>query len=578
MTSETSLNPTSIEEIARNALAESAGTVADSVPSQLVRAIAHGEGVRAEVAAAARRFGGEVALDLVRFDTDRIGAYVFESNRPPVLAGASKILRDLNAEIARDHSQQCLFSAGGEGLLLVPGGQGAALCDEIEERFRRDSVGALGLTTAWISVRPEDFVRTGTDFGVAEQGVRLVSGTQAVLSRLHDSVRRKKDERLPLRAPVAGNRPRCLSCRDRSEGSTSLQSLGRESEIGSICDPCARRWKQGRKLIAGTSFEELIDRWTGTRAEGARKGNYLGFLYADGNAMGALFGRLLSLAELQTLSQDVTSCFDSLRDRVAEEVGRMFPAAGNEPDEKLFLDLLAGGDEVIWILPAGLAVHVAERLPAWLDDEVARRKRLVELLGRYGRSRLTVGIGLALTGLGYPVRYQYQLAKALQKEAKQRAYLSEREESTIDFELLTDSSPLSEDLPSLRRWLSRTAEKDFFRTCRPFSRDEMTRLRVRIEQAVASELALSQLYTLSAGSTEGRRPFLNLVRYQLARKPAAEKYQRWLGACGVEPSRPEQIEEFFVQPTANGSGLWIDDALDLLPFLGGLERLRGERR
>ncbi|MEA2600059.1 MAG: hypothetical protein QOF89_1051 [Acidobacteriota bacterium] len=559
------------QEIARRALASSAGVAPESIPERLSRAVATGQGDRAEVAGLTRSLGPEAGFDLVRFDTDRIASFVFESSRPPVIAGASKILRDLNTTIARDDfADWTLLSGGGEGLLLAPRGRGAVICRQIEAAYQRASAGALGVTTAFISARPEDFLSAAESESEPRAGVRVVSGTPALLSALHDEIRRKKDEHPQDRAPVAGNQPRCRSCRDREAGKTTLRSLGRPDEEGAVCDPCARRWRVGQGEIEGLSFEELITHWTDSQTEGSRKEGYLGFLYADGNGMGALFGKLQSLDELRTLSREVTACFEALRTTVEKEVEATLPERERSRAARLFLDLLAGGDEVIWILPAALAVHVAERLEEWLGAEIAARPFLAELLSQHGRNGLSIGIGLALCGLGYPVRYQYQLAKALQKHAKDRTYASGVDESTIDFELLTDSSPLSQDFKALRELFTKTQETGFIRTCRPYGCRELTALRQQIEWALDNDLAISQLYGLAAGSQEGRLPFLNLLRYQIARKPAGERYQAWLKQCGVDPADPVAIERFFIHTRGQEAALWIQDALDLLPFLDGV--------
>ncbi|MFL6261114.1 MAG: Cas10/Cmr2 second palm domain-containing protein [Thermoanaerobaculia bacterium] len=572
-----SFTPLKVEEIARRALAASAGVAPEKVPERLSRAVATGEGDCEEIAGLARALGPEASFDLVRFDTDRIAGFVFESSRPPVIAGASKILRDLNSAIARDFADWTLLSGGGEGLLLAPRGSGADICRRIEEAYQRASAGALGVTTAWIAARPEDFLPAPGSESEPRDGSRVVSGTPALLSLLHDEIRKKKDGRLPDRPRVVGNRPRCRSCRDREAGATTLRSLGRPDEEGAVCDPCARRWRVGQGEIEGLSFEELIEHWTGTREEASRKESYLGFLYADGNGMGALFGKLRSLGELQTLSGEVTGCFESLRAIVEQEVRAALPEPERGRAPRLFLDLLAGGDEVIWILPAALAVHVAERLETWLAAEVAARAGLTKVLSQHGREKLSIGIGLALCGLGYPVRYQYQLAKALQKSAKDSA--SGLEESTLDFELLTDSSPLTQDFKALRGLFTKTLEKGFIRTCRPYGCGELTDLRRRIEGALDNDLAISQLYGLAAGSQEGRLPFLNLLRYQIARKPAGERYQAWLRQCEVDPASPAEIERFFIHTRGQGAALWIQDALDLLPFLEGARiRLAAGRR
>jgi hypothetical protein len=559
-----------VEEVARRALAVSAGIALVDVPEELSRAVATGQGDRAGIAGLTRSLGPEVGFDLVRFDTDRIASFVFESSRPPVIAGASKILRVLNSATAQVFPDWTLLSGGGEGLLLAPRGRGAEICRRIESAYQRASAGALGVTTAWIEARPEDFLPAPGSGSEPCDGVRVVSGTPALLSLLHDEIRKKKDEHLHHRLIVAGNQPRCRSCRDREAGKTTLRSLGRPEENGAVCAPCERRWREGRGEIKGLSFEELISHWTDAKTEGSRKESYLGFLYADGNGMGALFGKLQSLADLQVLSCEVTACFESLRARVSDEVRKALPEKDRDQAARLFLDLLAGGDEVIWILPAALAVHVAERLEGWLAAEVAARPGLEALLSQHGRKGLSIGIGLALCGLGYPVRYQYQLAKALQKHAKDRTYASGMDESTIDFELLTDSSPLSQDFRALRELFTETQESGFIRTCRPYGCRELTTLRQQIEYAFDNDLAISQLYGLAAGSQEGRLPFLNLLRYQIARKPAGERYQAWLRQCGVDSADPVAIERFFIHTHGQEAALWIQDALDLLPFLEGV--------
>src|SRR5262249_10140094 len=152
----------------------------------------------------------------VLFDTDRIADFVFESSRPPVIAGASLLLRELNKQIGDDFGKWAVFSGGGEGLLLVPRGRGAEICDAIRERFRRQTAGSLSVTAVWLPASPEEFISQRSENEAAE-GARLVSGTQAVLCRLRDLARRHKDEKPPLRPSVSGGAERCASCRDRKE-------------------------------------------------------------------------------------------------------------------------------------------------------------------------------------------------------------------------------------------------------------------------------------------------------------------------------------------------------------------------
>jgi|GEM_PF-6966221 len=555
-----------VREVARHALKEAGGT--GEAPAELVLAVAEGRGERARVADLTRQLAGEgKPLELVLFDTDRIASYVFESSRPPVLAGASKILRDLNAAIAESYETQTIFSGGGEGLLLVAKGRGESLCEEIRRRFQRSTGGALGVTVDRLAVAPEDFLsKGGEDKAVA--GVRRVSGTQAVLSRLRDRIRARKDASLPERRRVAGDRARCVSCRDREAGPTESPRLGPDGKPeGNLCVPCALRWQEGRKHIAGNSFEDIAERFEkalGKSLGAGAKAGYLGFLYADGNAMGNLFGRLQSLAELRFASTAVSYVFEQARELVDAEVTHFTHADADE----IRLSLLGGGDEAIWILPGALAVRVAEHLASWIDEEASRIPGLSALLVAAGSPKLTLGAGLVLCDLGFPVRYQHEIASALLKSAKGMFQGPGRGRvvSTIDFAVLTDSSPWSEDLRSARALAYKTDDPAFRRTCRPYTCDDFSALIVRARQAKKAKLGKSQLYALQSGAVEGRKVFLNHLRYQIARLPAGKAYRDWMGTDAF--AQPGGIEGFFLRNlSADLQGTWIPDLLELQPFL-----------
>ncbi len=555
-----------VARVARAALTPGLNGTTGEVPELLINAVASGQGDRDAVLMETRRaFGTEKPLDLVLFDTDRIASYVFESSRPPVIAGASTLLRDLNDEIAsKAYREWVIFSGGGEGILLVPAGRGERICREIEALYAAKTGGALEATTGFLPVGPHELVADRGEEKAAD-GVRLVSGTAAALSRLRDLVRRDKDERGPESESVAGGRERCSSCRDRAAGKRDIREF-RPDSAGPLCDPCALRWQVGRREIQGVSFEELVEAAGPERA----KAKYIGFLYVDGNAMGALFGGLSSFAQIRFLSQAVREVFARLRSR-AREMARTLVHDGAGRDLP-FVSYLGGGDEVIWILPGGLAVQVAARLQEWTEEEsraIADLPRLLE--ERTGVPFLTFGAGLVLCGYSYPVRYQYSLCKELQKSAKSLAYGAPGAPpaSAIDFEVLTEASPLSESLDAARAFTDRTEDPRFRRSCRPYTAGRFVQLIDRMARLRDGDvnLATSQLYALQDGVREGRRVFLNFLGYQIARKPAGIKYQNWLRAFDVNPADRAAIERFFIHELAKGSGTWIADGLQLAPFL-----------
>src|SRR5579872_3715511 len=104
-----------VVEVAFRALARRLDGRAEEIPPALVEAIASAQGDRDEVLRQTEQvFQTDRPLELILFDT----------SRPPVIAGASAILKGLNAEIATSYRDFVIFSGGGEGMLLAPVGQG----------------------------------------------------------------------------------------------------------------------------------------------------------------------------------------------------------------------------------------------------------------------------------------------------------------------------------------------------------------------------------------------------------------------------------------------------------------------
>jgi len=567
-----------LERVVRDALAPD-GSASSSV-SDAVEAVVKGRGE-------ASQLGQSAPFDAVLFDTDAIGRWVFESSRPPVVEGASTILRELNGKIARHYEHRLVFSAGGEGLLLAPAGEGEAIRREVERWFERESAGGLSVTTVCRQVQAADFVGEATAEPGVTNGVRLVTGTQAVLARLRDDARRIKDEQGHGGEVVDGSRKRCVSCRDRA-GELPAERFRKEDLADQLlCRPCDRRWEVGRRRIEGVTFDELTESFQDSLPDGvatAARSRYLGFLYADGNGMGAAFGRLGSLAGVRELSGAVDRVFRRVRElvdrRLEEQLGRW---EGKAPR----LEILGGGDETIWIAPGALAVDLALHLDGWLAEATAAEPAVAVCLGGDGAGRLSVGAGLVLAGVGLPVRYQHDLAKRLQASAKRLYYAApERATSAVDFEVITDGEPLIDDLETARSATYGTREPGFSRTRRPYSSTGFASLCERVRAAGEAGIGSSQLRGLLEGAEDGEAVFLNFVRYQVARVTNAPAYTRWLARSGVDPGDRAALDGFFVGAvTANETGrgdtaeprrgIWLADALELEPFLRLADRLGG---
>lgn len=551
-----------VEEVVRKALG-------DRTSSELIRAVVDGSGEREEIQRIEKSLGVK-PFDLVIFDTDQIGDYVFESSRPPVICGASLILAGINRQIASKFGARTIFSGGGEGLLIAPPGSGSALCRDIVALYEEESKGALSVTTVSTSVLPSAFVPVPAGPAFQHPDWSLVSGTPGLVARIRDEIRRLKSEKGPRSTGVDGRQDRCVACRDRV-GTVPLSKYrpkrapDEPEEPGFLCDACDHRWGVGKRRIDGLSLEVLIKPYAETNGAAARS-RYVGFLYSDGNAMGALFNNIPSMGLLRFASLAVGDLFRSVGDRVAALMKEKGEPAAEGGDN--FLSFLGGGDEAIWILPGRFAVQVAESLPGWIRQWIEKSPEFTEaVLKPAHRTTLSVGIGLALCEYKYPVRYQFELAKQLLRSAKERFYAAPREDcSALDFEVLTDASPLSQDLEAVRKLAYSSDDPDFDLTQRPYSEREFSDLDRLVRISLKHQVPNNQLYSLSGSAREGWRIFANHLCYQVARNQ--ESYGAWLKELGIDIKDRRRLEDFFIRRIDKSSRrrAWIVDALELRPF------------
>ncbi|CAM2070110.1 hypothetical protein SCOR_32345 [Sulfidibacter corallicola] len=545
--------------LVRRSLSE--GLDLSEIPDAWVDAVVTGQGSRTGLRQAMKAWNHSRPLALIRFDADRIGGYVFESYSPPILCGASELLKGLNEHI-QNHphfGRYVVFSSGGEGLLLVPNPLGSTLpetiCSQIEKLFAETTASALSVTTTFLEVSPLDFV--GEPATLRSEGdYRLVSGTQALMARLQDQLRSLKNRSGMNAPPVMGKVARCKSCGLRA-GEVEVT----EKYEGSLCGPCHRRYVVGARSIRGVSVNDLLD----PEDSLGGKPQYIGFIYADGNAMGRFFGKLECLREIRDAALAVAELFEKVDQRVksyfAHQKGE--ERAGNS----LPLSLLGGGDEKIWMLPAEMAVDVCCQIPAWLTDHTSSTLR--GLLRRNGIEGLSVGIGLVLCNSKYPVRYQYDLARSLQASAKRRYYAQpDACISALDFEVVTNDGFFGHDFDATRNMATRTADPHFFGTNRPYTLDEFGQCIDMVRHGL-SKLSKSQLVGLQKGTADGKDVFLNYACYQIARNRSS--YSALFEARGFDREGFADLESFLVsrQPHLgeNAWGTWVGDVVQLLPFL-----------
>ena len=177
-------------------------------------------------------------------------------------------------------------------------------------------------------------------------------------------------------------------------------------------------------------------------------GGYLALIHADGNKVGEKFSQWRQRQEtgLSALQREARGerFFHSLRVAVrqaaVEAVQTTFSQHTGSKGQRLYQPLMLGGDDLVMVCRADLALTFCKRLAQAID-----KHKLVD------GSPLTLGIGVAIAKDGYPFYRLHELAEELAGSAKRRtrAASSTDETSVIDWQVVTQSS--FHDLDATRR-------------------------------------------------------------------------------------------------------------------------------
>lgn len=509
-----------------------------------------------------KALGETPVAHLVALDADHIRRFVFESERPQVTGGASRVLEDVNGRVleGREAPQGflgCVYSAGGVGLLLASGEASAAgleqACREwLEGRAQGLGPGGQGLsfTVAATPVHASDLTG-GSEPRLDVEHLRLRRGLPGVLARLQALLRTAKDAKaprlessgLPTHAPGRAA-TRCPSCGRRAPNPEGDLVRADEPPWCRHCMGLRGRYVRAERAGAAIRYDELAARSRSRR-------RYLAFLSLDGNGLGRYLQELTSLSQLAAFSEAVTGVFEAARTRARETVGLVPSSYGASLEaESDSVSLLSGGDEVVLILPsaagwqalqAALATVEAEFSALGHDDDMRAAFRNAD--GRLAElAKAGSSAGLVISPATFPVRLLRRYADTLVKRAKGRLAADAR--SSACALLLTDASPL----PSLNatagaadesiQVLASLAELD------AFVREARAAQDCRVPTSAFQGIRRAELEEDCADPLGRERSLGNFLRYQLVR------HEDTLGAWWneVQRDRGACIEAWFRRP------------------------------
>ena len=375
----------------------------------------------------------------------------------------------------------------------------------------------------------------------------------------HDRTTRRD---LPTHVEIGPYQKRCTSCERRPA------IIPPESTFRVLCEACARKYVTGRAskkqldpgeldhftkplkwspANKGKEGEYLLNDWISLYngyvkvlsddppkdeqvpdgpndltdiAKASDPENYIAFIYADGNNMGAYLENIATPAQYRQFSERVfialqKAAFDALAKHLTPTDKNIHP----------FEIISIGGDDLILIVPGSAAFDVVHAIGENFDRQFDSQKEFTAVTPdnlrksqRYKRKKwadkqrmqpaFSLSLGFVIAEEHTPIGFLEHLAHSLLKSAKTRAKTLKKKEigylgGTVDFLTLKSISMITSELSDFRKKFYKT-ETDNSLTMRPFTLYELSGFIKTIQAFKKDDFPRSQLYQLQQSLELGK--------------------------------------------------------------------------
>ncbi len=316
----------------------------------------------------------------------------------------------------------------------------------------------------------------------------------------------------------------------------------------------------------------------------ARPG-YIGLLYADGNRMGQVLESLPTPEAYRRFSQALEEALEHAAYQALAEhlhpvqIERVSPTG--KPLGKGYIHplepLVAGGDDLILIVPADVALPIALRLSQRFEQEMARR--VPDEIWSWLPPALrhpTLSVGVVIADSHNPIRVLQQLSRELCKSAKRRAHEEEERgdppTSALDFLVLKSQSMLRRDLQQLRQlppyyYRENGRRRGRLMTAAPYTLEEGRRLLRLLKEMRQTNTPTSLLQNLVAALHRGRRYGSLHYLYQQARLGGTQPLLTRLPQVWPYEDQQDPIPWHRLPGEEEVFATVLPDLLELYPFV-----------
>jgi CRISPR-associated protein Cmr2 len=252
----------------------------------------------------------------------------------------------------------------------------------------------------------------------------------------------------------------------------------------------------------------------------ARKNNYVGIIYADGNDLGAMLDSLETPTAFKSFAETVRRAVESAVFSGLGSLLKPYKETQREQEQESsqsiyhpFEIVSIGGDDVYLFVPADIALEMALHI----CNEVERAFN----------GKITLAAGVLIAHVSSPVYFSRTIVKGLLKNAKRLSKAGAQTTSAVDFQVITSDTAISEDVAGFRERTYYKSRYDEWLTTRPLRLDRFRELIELVRTMKAQDFPLTQLYALREAVVRGPQPrATNFYYYQQARSNEMKRKYR----------------------------------------------------
>ncbi len=471
-------------------------------------------------------------------ETQRVKGYLFASSILRETRGASLLLDQLNRSETRkllEDYKGCseeIYLGGGSGRILFESKDKAEeFAQRVRELYREKTANARVSVVALERRKNKD----GQDEsfpdwiarGVRESRENKLGRIEAVPMLAGRWIRPcsscGKEAAHAIKPDIQGTHHLCASCLYKRK---KVQKFYNDTKRIDIPIPALNRLRNEWPDFILTTLSEtiksdcdkegrfLLPQDLDQIAEHSKPSNYIGFVYADGNRMGETIKDMGRNFPDDALAKQAYRAFSKIVDQATREaavravlqhVGTIAKATRDGKPARFVPTefVLAGGDDLILVVPAHAALEVAacfislyQAKTFTLQDEWKKQGKLPDFFAQKG---LTTSAGVVIAHASYPASQLMGLAGELMKLAKRKAAESNRLEGTLDFMVLHSAG--SEKVKERRKEYQTQAGITL--TERPYTATEAFKLIERIQALKRADVPRTKLQALYPVLFEG---------------------------------------------------------------------------